>query len=159
VHDTPFWLVDPLDGTKEFINRNGVGFVVADAKAQICGSGENPISWISVKDVARFAVESLDNPAARNATLELGGPEALSQLQAVHIFEELSGRSFEVQYVPEKALVEQQQTAADPAQQSFAGLMQWYARGDPIDMGETLRAFPVQLTSVRDYAQSVLTTS
>lgn len=23
IHDTPFWLVDPLDGTKEFINRNG----------------------------------------------------------------------------------------------------------------------------------------
>jgi len=23
VRDTPFWLVDPLDGTKEFINRNG----------------------------------------------------------------------------------------------------------------------------------------
>ncbi|MDD9877602.1 MAG: 3'(2'),5'-bisphosphate nucleotidase CysQ [Magnetovibrio sp.] len=23
VRDTPFWLVDPLDGTKEFVNRNG----------------------------------------------------------------------------------------------------------------------------------------
>ena len=44
-------------------------------------------------------------------------------------------------------------------QQSFAGLMRGYAQGDPIDMGETLKAFPIQLTSVRDYAQRVLGTS
>jgi hypothetical protein len=37
--------------------------------------------------------------------------------------------------------------------------MRWYAQGDPIDMQETLKAFPVQLTSVRDHAQSVLATS
>jgi uncharacterized protein YbjT (DUF2867 family) len=136
-----------------------VGFDYANAKVQIYGSGENPISWVAFKDVAQFAVESLDNPSARNATLELGGPDALSQLQAVHIFEELSGRSFEVQHVPEEALAEQQKTATDPMQQSFAGLMRWYAKGDTVDMGETLKTFPVQLTSVRDYAQSVLATA
>jgi NADH dehydrogenase len=136
-----------------------VGFDVANGKAQIYGSGENPISWISFKDVAQFAVESLDNPLARNATIELGGPEALSQLQAVHIFEDLSGRSFEVQHVPEEALAEQQKAAMDPMQQSFAGLMQWYAKGDPVDMGETLKTYPVQLTSVRDYAQGMLAAS
>jgi uncharacterized protein YbjT (DUF2867 family) len=143
----------------EFWFSPAVSFDVANAKAQICGSGENPISWISFKDVAQFAVKSLDNPSARNATLELGGPEALSQLQAVHIFEELSGRSFEVQHVSEGALEEQQQTATDPAQQSFAGLMRWYAKGDPIDMQQTLKSFPMQLTSIRDYAQSVLVTA
>jgi uncharacterized protein YbjT (DUF2867 family) len=136
-----------------------VGFDYPNAKAQIYGAGENPISSISFKDVAQFAVESLDNPSARNATFELGGREALSQLQAVHIFEELGGRSFEVQHVPEEALAEQQTAATDPMEQSFAGLMRWYAKGDPVDMGETLKTFPVQLTSVRDYAQGVLAAS
>jgi uncharacterized protein YbjT (DUF2867 family) len=32
-------------------------------------------------NVADFALESLSNPAARNAVLELGGPEALTQLE------------------------------------------------------------------------------
>ena len=136
-----------------------VGFDYPNAKAQIYGAGENPISWISFQDVARFAVESLDNPSARNATLELGGPEALSPLAVVRIFEEVGGRPFDVQHVPEEALAEQQKSATDPMQQSFAGLMRWYAKGDSIDMGETLQTFPVQLMSVRDYAQSVLTTS
>ena len=130
-------------------------FDVTNARAQIYGTGDNPISWISLQDVAQFAVASLDNPAARNATLELGGPQALSQLQAVQIFEEVGGRSFEVQHVPEAALAEQQETATDPMQQTFAGLMRCYAQGDPIDMQKTLQAFPLELTSVRDYAQGV----
>jgi NADH dehydrogenase len=133
-----------------------VGFDAANGTARIYGSGQNPLSLISFPDVAQFAVASLDNPAARNATIELGGPEALSQLQMVQIFEELGGRPFEVEYVPETALADQQATATDPMQQSFAGLMQKFARGDVVDMQETLGAFPVQLTSVREYAQNVL---
>jgi NADH dehydrogenase len=133
-----------------------VGFDAANATAKVYGSGQNPLSLISFSDVAEFAVASLDNPAARNATIDIGGPEALSQLQVVQIFEEMGGRPFEVEYVPESALVEQQATTTDPMQQSFAGLMQKYARGDAVDMQETLNAFPVQLTTVRQYAQNVL---
>jgi NADH dehydrogenase len=133
-----------------------VGFDAANATARVYGSGQNPLSLISFSDVAEFAVASLDNPAARNATIDIGGPEALSQLQVVQIFEELGGKPFEVEYVPESALAEQQAAATDPMQQSFAGLMQKYARGDAVDMQDTLNAFPMQLTTVRQYAQNVL---
>jgi NADH dehydrogenase len=130
-----------------------LGFDAANAKAQIYGSGENKISWISYKDVAKFAVASLDNPEARNAVIELGGPEALSPLEVVRTFEELQGRKFDVQHVPEEALREQRETATDPLQQSFAGLMLYYSQGHTIDMRATLQKFPVQLTTVRDFAE------
>lgn len=133
-----------------------LGFDVANAKAQIYGSGENKISWISYRDVAKFAVASLDNPEARNAVIELGGPEALSPLEVVQVFERMKGGKFDVQYVSEEALKEQRDTASDPLQQSFAGLMLYYSRGDTIDMKKTLQTFPVQLTSVKDYAQGTL---
>lgn len=133
-----------------------VGFDAINAKASIYGSGENPISWISLQDVAQFAVASLDNPAARNNTLELGGPDALSPLQVVKVFEEVGGRPFEVEYVPVEALEAQQQAATDPMQQSFSGLMRCYAQGDAIDMQETLKTFPVELTSVKVYAEHTL---
>jgi hypothetical protein len=61
-----------------------------------------------------------------------------------------------VEHVPEAALQAQQASSADPMEQSFAGLMRCYARGDAIDMRETLEAIPLQLTSVRDYAHSAL---
>ncbi len=133
-----------------------IGFDYVNGTAQICGTGAGPISWISVPDVAAFAVASLDNPAARNAVIELGGPEALSPLEVVKIFEEVGGKQFELSFVPEEALAEQQASSDDPMQQSFAGLMLCNAKGDPIDMQATLAAFPIQVTSVRDYAKSVL---
>ncbi len=131
-----------------------LGFDAANAKAQIYGSGQNKISWISYRDVAKFANESLDNPAARNAVIELGGPDSLSPLEVVRIFEQVLGRAFEIQHVPDEALLEQKKTASDPLQQSFAGLMLYYSAGNVIDMRETLQKFPMQLTSVQDYAQS-----
>jgi hypothetical protein len=58
--------------------------------------------------------------------------------------------------IPEEALEAQQKVATDPMQQSFAGLMRCYAQGAAIDMEDTLKAFPVQLAPVREYARSVL---
>jgi len=135
-----------------------VGFDFPNAQATIYGQGRNKLSWISLADVARFAVACRDHPAARNATFELGGPEALSPLEVVRIFEAVGGRPFEVQHIPEEALCTQLAGAQDSLQQSFAGLMLCYAAGDPIDMRATLQAVPLQLTSVRDYARRVLTT-
>lgn len=129
-----------------------VGFDAAHAKATIYGTGANPISWISLADVAEFAVQCLDNPAARNATIELGGPEALTPLQVVATFEQAYGRPFATEHVTAEALVAQQQATTDPMQQSFTGLMRCYAAGDPIDMGGTLARFPVELTSVGEFA-------
>jgi uncharacterized protein YbjT (DUF2867 family) len=136
-----------------------VGFDAANARATIYGTGEQALSWISFRDVARFAVASLDNPAAQNATLELGGPQALSPLEVVRIFQQASGKTFEVQHVPEQALAVQQASATDAMAQSFSGLMRCYAQGDPIDMDEVLAAFPLELTTVKDYATSVVAAS
>ena len=103
-----------------------------------------------------FAVESLTNPAVRNKVLELGGTLSLSYHQVIKIFEEVGKRTFEVTYVPREALHQQVLAAQDPMQQSFAGLMECVAVGDPIDMAATLKQFPLKLISVRDHAKSVM---
>src|SRR2546426_8668333 len=121
-----------------------LGFDAPNAKAQIYGGGQNQISWISFQDVAQFAVAALDNDQARNAVIELGGPEALSPLDVVRLAEQVTRQRFAVQHVPEEALRAQHAAATDPLQQSFAALMLYYARGGVIDMQATLRAFPGQ---------------
>lgn len=130
-----------------------LGFDAANAQARIYGSGTNPISWISVGDVAQFVVLTLDHPAARNAILELGGPAAISPLEVVRAFEQSGGRPFTVEHVPEEALRAQRTAATDPLQQSFAALMLAYALGNSIDMRSTLKTFPVPLVSVKEYAR------
>ncbi len=49
--------------------------------------------------------------------------------------------------------------ATDPMQKSFSGLMLCLAKGDPIDMENLLHAFPINLTSVKEYVQSLAATS
>jgi uncharacterized protein YbjT (DUF2867 family) len=54
---------------------SAVGCDALNGKVNICGTGTNPLAYISFKDVAKFAVESISNPASKNVTLELGGPQ------------------------------------------------------------------------------------
>jgi uncharacterized protein YbjT (DUF2867 family) len=133
-----------------------IGFDYPNRKATIYGDGQSPISWISLVDVARFAVMAVDAAAARNAILVLGGPDKLSPNEVVRIFEEQAGQPFAVQHVPVEALRAQRASAEDPLQQSFAELMLGYTKGDPIDMEGTLQSFPVKLTSVQEYAERVV---
>jgi uncharacterized protein YbjT (DUF2867 family) len=134
-----------------------VGFDAANGKVVIYGTGENPISWIAVHDITQFAVTSLDHPAAKNAVLELGGPQAISALDAVRCFEQAYGRSFELQFLPMEALQAQEAAATDPMQQTFSVLMQFMAKGDTIEMSHTLKTFGIQPTSLEEYVRHVLT--
>jgi uncharacterized protein YbjT (DUF2867 family) len=133
-----------------------VGFDVAAGKVRIYGEGRNKLSWISLVDVARFAVRALDEPQLRNRVVEVGGPEALSPLEVVRAFEAAGSPEIGVEHVPEATLRSQMENATDPLENSFAGLMLQYAAGDPIDMTETRKLLPVKLTSVRDYVSRTL---
>ena len=113
------------------------------------------LAYISFKDVAKFAVESISNPAAKNAVLELGGPQNLSQLEAVKIFEEALGKKIEVGQMPVDVLQSQLDATEDPMQKSFSGLMLCVANGDRIDMKDVLSKFPVELTSVKEFANTL----
>jgi len=133
-----------------------VGFDAMNGKVNICGTGTNPVAYISYKDVAKFAVESISSPTAKNAVLELGGPENLSQLDAVKIFEDVLQKKIEVGHIPVEALQSQLDGAEDPMQKSFTALMLCVANGDFIDMTETLKKFPIRLTSVKEFANQMV---
>src|SRR5262252_7439599 len=132
-----------------------LGFDCAHARALIYGEGKNRISWISIKDLASFAVASIDNPAAQNAVIQLGGPDDLSVLDAVEIFEQESGQTFELQNIPDEEL-RAQMAAPDSLGQTFSGLMIGLNEVRTIDMKKTLPNFPIHLTSVREYARQMI---
>jgi len=133
-----------------------VGFDYPNAKATIYGEGKNKISWITIQDVAAFAVASVGNAEVKNKIIELGGPEALSPLEVVSLFEKTGGKKFELQHVPVEALQAQKNAAPDDLSKTFASLMLNYAVGQEITMEHTLKAFPVKLNSVSEYAKRVM---
>ncbi len=133
-----------------------LGFDYRNATARIYGAGTNPISWASYQDVAEMCALAVRHPAAARATIEFGGPEALSPLDVVRRFEKTCGKSFQRDHVSEATLLSQFEGAQDSLQKSFAALMLGYARGDAINMAPVLAAFPIKLASVDDYATAVL---
>lgn len=133
-----------------------LGFNYPEHTAQIPGDGTNPISYVSLKDVATFAVASVDNTAAKNKTLEIGGPEAISPTQVIKEFEKISDHPFTVNYIPVAALKQQAEQATDYWQKIFSNAMIFYANGDAMDMKPVLEKIPVKLHSIKDYANAVL---
>jgi uncharacterized protein YbjT (DUF2867 family) len=133
-----------------------VGFDYPNTKATIYGEGNAKVSYISLGDVAQYTVDCVENKAALNQIIELGGPKALSPLEVVHIFERLSSKSFELHYVPAAALAAQKDGATDPLQKSFTALMLSVNNGDEVDNSLAQKVYSFPLISVEDYARRVL---
>ena len=111
-----------------------LGFDYLNASARIYGPGTSPVSWVSFLDVAEMCVLALRHPAAERRTIEFGGPAPLSPLEVVARFEEIGGKPFKLEHIPEEALRAQFEGATDSMQKSFAALMLGYSSGDAINM-------------------------
>ena len=133
-----------------------LGFDAAHGKARLYGDGNQPISWISYRDVARAAAAAVIEGTGRNMVVELGGPQALTPREVVRMFEAAGAGVSTTESIPTAALENQLETATDPLEQSFAGLMLQYAAGDPIDTTTSSQLFPFQMTAVRDFITSQL---
>lgn len=121
-------------------------------QVKVYGSGQGRVPYIASDDVAEVVERSLGSRGARNATITFGGPEAITQRDAVRIFEEAFGTPLAVTEVPEAALAAQWQAAENPFEKTFAGLMLGLARLDvtPAPLTDEM-AFG--MTTVRDFAK------
>lgn len=127
----------------------------AAGTAKVYGEGTQKLRYIAVADVAELAVQSLSRPAARNATIAFGGLDEISQRDAVRLFEEAYDKKFNVIEVPEDALEAQWSSAQNPFDKTFAGLMLSVARGFSSGVRPPFEKFPMQMTSVREYARRI----
>ncbi|MFU8821381.1 MAG: SDR family oxidoreductase [Gammaproteobacteria bacterium] len=133
-----------------------LGFDIAAGKARIYGAGREPISWVAREDVAEFAAAAVDSEEARNATIEIGGPEAIAPLDAVALFESLAGRPIEVETIDEATLRAQLAAARTEHERSMASVMLAYAKGNAIPMDDVAERFGVEPTRLRQWAERLL---
>jgi uncharacterized protein YbjT (DUF2867 family) len=74
--------------------------VVRKGRVVLFGSGRVRRNFVAPEDVARVAVASLRDPSLAGETVDVGGPENLTDLDVVRIYERLSGRTAKVRHVP-----------------------------------------------------------
>jgi uncharacterized protein YbjT (DUF2867 family) len=133
-----------------------LGFDVAAGTVRVYGHGTAPLSWISSDDVADFVRWALEAEVARNAVVEIGGPQALSQLDVIAIYEEIAGRALERSTIPLEELEAQLAGATTPVARSLAGVMLSVAQGGVTDMRDLVTSTGIRLTSVRELAERSL---
>ncbi len=122
--------------------------------ATVYGNRDVRFRYVAVADVAEVAVRCVDNPTARNAVIAFGGPEALTQREALMRFEDAFGKQFTVTELPEEALQARWAAAPDPFSRSFAALMLGVARGAAAGC-ELQKAFPIRMTTVAEFAHGL----
>lgn len=130
--------------------------ILEKGQTTIFGRGVNPVNFVSVADVAGFAVIALKNPQARRQIIEIGGPENLSLRQVAEIFERIAGRPASKRYIPLPVMRVMSVLARpfNPAlsQQIAAGVYMDTA-DQTLDMTETLRRFPLPLRRLEEVVQ------
>jgi uncharacterized protein YbjT (DUF2867 family) len=136
-----------------------LGFDVGAGAVTVYGDGAARASWICAADVAEFALWALEAEAARDLTLDLGGPDALSYDEVVALYEELTGRPLARSHVALAELEAQYAAAVGPVERSLAAITLSAARGGVTDMREAVALSGIRLTSLRAFASAQLASS
>ncbi len=134
-----------------------LGFDLAAGTIQIFGDGTATHTWICTDDVARFCVWALDADEARNASIELGGPDVLSQLDILGLYESMLGVQLERRYLPAEQLERMHAEGQTPLDVSLAGVMLNAARGGFVDASGVSSASGIRLTPMREFVAGRLT--
>jgi uncharacterized protein YbjT (DUF2867 family) len=87
-------------------------------KAPVFGRGDNPINFVSVRDVAAVVVRAVEQTQLRGEILEVGGPENATFNELVALVREARGSDRKVHHVPRWLL----RTLAPVARQPRAAL-------------------------------------
>ena len=74
--------------------------VIAGKKVMIFGRGERPRNFVAASDVALFAVRALEDPSLAGEAVDIGGPENLTNMDVVRIYERIAGRKAKVAHLP-----------------------------------------------------------
>jgi NADH dehydrogenase len=117
----------------------------------LVGESRRRHSFVAEQDVTAFAVAAIDNPAARNAVIVIGGPEALTLREVVDRYGEAQGRTVEVRSVAPGEPI----PGAPPAVSGLAAALESF--DSPIPMAETAATYGVSLTTARDFVRSRFT--
>lgn len=113
----------------------------------LVGSGARKHSFIAMADVAAFTLAAVNNPNALNQKLVIGGPEPLSFLEAVAVYERVLGRPVAVQHAaPGEPLPN-----LSPGAQAMAAAFDTF--DSPVEMNGLARQYGISPTSLETFVR------
>ncbi len=110
-----------------------VGFDVRAGTIRVYGDGEGRVSYVARDDVGKAAVACcLEPQRVSRQAIPIGGPKAISQLDAVALAEKVTGRKMLIEFMSAGHIAAARKAATDPLTATFLGLFAALAAGDEI---------------------------
>ena len=130
-----------------------LGFDPTD-RVMLYGGGIAAQAWVAVADVAEVAAQAVRDPRVANRTVVFGGPEELTQIEVVAIYEQLLGRTIATEIVHRSELEAMLAGAVAPTQESLVGVLLEATEASGPDWSAFAETFAFRRTSVADFAAS-----
>ncbi len=152
------WVIVQSSAFMEASFSRRAGFDVAAGRVMLLGRGEAPVSYVSVRDVAKAVVGIVgEDSSVSRYYLLLGGPDPQSPLAAARVFEEESGRRFSVHRVP-ASLAKGMGILLSPFAPDLASALGMAAHvadaGDVVNPSRIVRKLVERPVTLRAYARS-----
>lgn len=131
------------------------GWDIGKGHARIVGSGEAPVSYVSLGDVAAFAVSAVCDDTMLGRDIPIAAPEPVSPNDAVRICEKMTGKTFKVQRLPAGPfrLGARLVRPVNERVHSLLALTAAIAEGDELDMTPVRETYAIPLTSLDDFVR------
>jgi NADH dehydrogenase len=131
--------------------------VTEGKKVVIFGRGEQPRNFVAARDVAQFAARALKEESLAGQIIDIGGPQNLSNLDVVRIYEAASGRPAKVMRVP-ASVPRLLSRVIRPMHSGFAQMLQLAALADTADQrfdaGALEERFAIRMTRLEDWVRT-----
>jgi len=166
--NSPIPLFQAKGKTEEYLRQSGVPYTIVAPNAfmevwigmvvgvpavsgqpvTIVGQGQRKHSFISAVDVTKFILASINNPAAMNQRLLIGGPQPVSFHDAVEVFEQALGN----QKLAVNSVSPGQPVPGLPVfmVQNLAGFEFF---DSPVEMKQLSTTFGIEQTSLQQFAK------
>ena len=126
-------------------------------KVTVFGKGENPINFVSVRDVASLMLYCLDKPELRNSTLEIGGLDNLSRKEVIEMYAASKGKKIKIAHVP-RGVLKVMSTLIKPFHPGLSRIMfisQYLdAKDESFDVRPLLKNLPLKITRMEDFIRA-----
>jgi uncharacterized protein YbjT (DUF2867 family) len=130
--------------------------ILEKGAVSLFGKGENPRNFVAADDVAQFALMALEDASLNKLTINIGGPENLTNMDVVRLYEKLAGRPAKVNHVPLGVLRVMvhvlRPVHSGRSQVLQAGIYSETANA-AFDPSPLLAAHPITLTRLEDWAR------
>jgi uncharacterized protein YbjT (DUF2867 family) len=128
--------------------------ILEEGKVSLFGKGENPRNFVAADDVAQFVEMSLEDASLSGQTIDIGGPEDLTNMDVVRLYEKLAGHPAKVRHVP-LGVLRVMYRLLRPLHPGLSQVLQSAIYADTANAGfdpaPLLAAHPITLTRLEDW--------